>query len=112
MQKQKDDIIVAHDGTEYAIEEIRNSKRIQKSVTPKYDITWYVKWASSITILTAIAIRASGVHEVQWIDMLLSAIGATGWCFVGYRWNDRALVLLNGVVVTMLVTGLIRHFFS
>lgn len=110
--EDKKDIIVGHDGTEYAVEEIKNSKRIQKSVTPKYDITWYVKWVSSSFILMAIAIRASGVYQLQWVDILLSAIGASGWLFVGYRWNDRALVLLNGVVVTMLVTGLIRHFFA
>lgn len=110
--KEEKDVIIGHDGTEYAIEEIKNSKRIQKSVTPKYDVTWYVKWISSVIILFAIAIRASGVHDLQWIDILLSAIGAVGWCYVGYKWNDRALVLLNGVVVTMLATGLIKHFFS
>lgn len=110
--KEEDEVILGHDGTEYTIEEIKNSKRIQKSATPKYDTTWYVKWISSIIIISAIAVRSSGVHEIQWVDILLSAIGAAGWLYVSYKWNDRALILLNGVMLTMLVTGLIKHFFT
>jgi len=83
-----------------------------KSVTPKYDITWYVKWTSSIIILIGITIRASGVYELQWIDILCSWIGAVGWFFVGFRWNDRALMVVNGVIGVILFAGLIRIWFA
>lgn len=106
------DIIVAKDGTEYAVGEIRNSNRIKKSVTPKGDITWYVKWFSSIIVLFAIAIRSSGVVELQWLDILLSLIGAFGWLFVGLKWNDRALILLHSVVAFMLTLGLLKYLFG
>lgn len=106
------DIIVAKDGTEYAVGEIRNSTRITKSVTPKGDITWYVKWIASIIMLSAIAIRSSGVTELQWLDITLSLIGASGWLFVAFKWNDRALLLLNSVMVSMLAVGLIRIAFG
>ncbi len=106
-----DEVIVAADGTEYAVGEIRYSRRISKSVTPKGDITWYVKWASSIIVLCAIAIRASGVAELQWLDILLSLIGAIGWLFVSVKWNDRALILLNSVITVMLSIGLLRVWF-
>lgn len=102
------DIIITKDGTEYAVGEIRNSKRITKSVTPKGDITWYVKWFSSAVVLCAIIIRASGLTELQWLDILFSMIGALGWLFVGLKWNDRALILLNSVISTMLAVGLLR----
>ena len=106
------DIIVAQDGTEYAVGEIRNSKRIKKSVTPKGDITWYVKWFSSIIVLLAIIIRAAGLTELFWLDMFFSMIGAMGWLFVGIKWNDRALVLLNSVITTMLAVGLLRYWIA
>jgi len=32
---------------EYSQEEIKNSKRIFKSATPKYTLDWYVKWTAS-----------------------------------------------------------------
>lgn len=102
------DVIVAKDGTEYAVGEIRNSNRISKSVTPKGDITWYVKWFSSAVVLCAIIIRASGVTELLWLDILFSMIGALGWLFVAIKWNDRALILLNSVISTMLAVGLLR----
>jgi hypothetical protein len=82
------------------------------SVTPKYDITWYVKWIASIIVLIGITIRASGVVQLQWIDIVCSWIGAVGWFYVGFKWNDRALMILNGVIGVILFAGILRHFLS
>jgi hypothetical protein len=82
------------------------------SVTPKYDITWYVKWIASFIILIGITIRASGLTEYQWIDMFCSWIGAAGWFFVGFKWNDRALMVLNGVFGVILFAGILRYFLT
>lgn len=92
--------------------ELKNSKRIFKSATPKYDISWYIKWVSSLIILTAITIRASGVTELAWLDMLLSWIGSVGWFFVGLLWKDRAVLILNGVISIILFSGLINLWFT
>lgn len=92
--------------------ELKNSKRIFKSATPKYDISWYIKWVSSLIILTAITIRASGVAELAWLDMLLSWIGSVGWFFVGLLWKDRAVLILNGVIAIILFSGLINLWFT
>jgi hypothetical protein len=86
--------------------------QIFEAVTPKNTIDWYLKWASSIIILGAISVRASGVPELIWIDMLLSWIGACGWFVVSYMWRDRALILLNGVIGIVLFSGLINYFFG
>ncbi len=48
------------------------------SVTPKYDITWYVKWIASLITLVGITVRASGLIQFQWIDLVCSWIGAMG----------------------------------
>jgi hypothetical protein len=93
-------------------EELANSKRIYKSATPKYTYDWYLKWVSSVIILCAITIRAAGVPELMWMDMLLSWIGAMGWFVVGFIWQDRALILLNGVIGIILFSGLIRYYFG
>lgn len=82
------------------------------SVTPKYDITWYVKWIASFIALIGITIRASGLVQFQWIDILCSWIGAVGWFFVGFKWNDRALMVLNGVIGVILFAGLLRIWLS
>jgi hypothetical protein len=36
----------------------------------------------------------------------------SGWLWVGLLWKDRALVLLNGIAVFILLSGLISHFVS
>lgn len=82
------------------------------SITPKYDVTWYVKWTASIIVLVGITIRASGVTQLQWLDIVCSWIGAVGWFYVGFKWNDRALMVLNGVIGVILFAGILRVMFA
>ena len=91
---------------EFSKEELENSKRIQKSATPKYTPDWYVKWASSIIVLSAMSLR--GVDGMQMYDLMLSAVGIAGWLVVSIMWKDRALVLLNGVGLLLLVRNLVE----
>ncbi len=81
------------------------------SVTPKYDVTWYVKWTASIIVLIGITIRASGITQLQWLDIVCSWIGAVGWFYVGFKWNDRALMVLNAVIGIILFAGILRVIF-
>ena len=94
----------------YTKEEIENSKRIYKSATPKQDLSWYVKWIASMFLLCAFAFRST--QQFPFVDLCLSLIGVSGWLWVGLLWKDRALVLLNGIAVFILLSGLINHFVS
>ena len=80
-----------------------------KSTTPKYDLSWYVKWIASAFILTSMTIR--GVEGLQFYDLVLSLFGVTGWFIVGMLWKDRALILLNGVGIFLFINTLIRNYF-
>ena len=82
------------------------------SITPKYDVTWYVKWTASIIVLIGITIRASGVTQLQWLDIVCSWLGAVGWFYVGFKWNDRALMILNAVIGIILFAGILRVIFA
>lgn len=104
--------VVTDQGQVFTVGEIKHSKRIIKSATPKGDISWYIKWASSIIVLFAVTIRASGVLELHVWDVLLSWLGAVGWFVVGFMWKDRALILLNGVISIMLFAGLLKIMFG
>ena len=85
--------------------EIENSKRIFKSATPKYTYDWYVKWISSAFLLGAMSIR--GVEGFQTLDLMLSLTGILGWLLVSILWNDRALIILNGVGFCILLRNLL-----
>jgi hypothetical protein len=95
--------------------ELEHSKRIYKSATPKEDLSWYVKWFASACILTAVLARSVVHGEGQPIDPIylmvdrwFSLIGTVGWFVVGMLWKDRALIMLNAVLVFILAQGIVR----
>ena len=87
-----------------------NSSRVIKKVTPKGDLSWYVKWVSVFFILIATAARSIGTipHIALWFGL----VGPVGWAWVGYLWHDRALLFLNAVLVTLLIIGLMNYYFG
>ena len=48
----------------FSKEEQKNSNRIYKSATPKQTTDWYIKWAASGVLLTAMVIRSAGVSNL------------------------------------------------
>ena len=106
--KDTDKIQTQYKGMELSVGEIKNSKRIIKSATPKMDLSWYVKWTASVFILGSMTIR--GVEGLQFCDLVLSLIGVAGWLWVGMLWKDRALILLNGIGVFLFLNTLIRDY--
>ena len=93
----------------FSEEELRNSKRIYKSATPKYTVDWYIKWIASAFVLGAMSIR--GVEGMAMVDLILSVIGIALWLIVSILWKDRALVLLNGVGLLFLIRSLAERLF-
>lgn len=94
----------------YAKQELENSKRIFKSVTPKQTVDWYIKWVASVILLAAMVVRSSGISN--FLDNVLSFIGCLGWLFVAFIWKDRALIILNAVACFILLTGIFTRLFS
>ena len=89
---------------EFNEEELKNSKRIYKSATPKYTVDWWLKWVASIFILSALSMR--GIDGFVFYDLILSIVGIGLWLIVSVLWKDRALVLLNGVGLLFLLRNL------
>ena len=87
-----------------------NSSRVFKKITPKGDLSWYIKWVSVILILVATSARATGT--LPHVDLWFGLFGTMGWFAVGYLWHDRALILLNGVLVTLIFTGLLNYYYG
>jgi hypothetical protein len=81
--------------------------QIVLSVTPKYTTDWYIKWISSVFILISIAFRSADGY-VLW-DLAFGTLGVIGWLIVSILWRDRALILLNGVSLMMLVIGILNR---
>ena len=104
-----DNVVIETDkGQEFTVGEIKHSSRIVKSATPKHDLSWYVKWASSIVVLIALSMR--GIDGLQMYDLMLSIVGLAGWLWVGFLWKDRALILLNGAGLLLLINNFLTQY--
>ena len=93
------------------LKEIRSKKKkqIEKRLEKawlEFDISWWVKWASSLILLTAMILR--GGQAYPFVDLILSTIGCAGWLAVGVMWKDRALIILNAAAVVILASGVVR----
>ena len=91
----------------YSQKELENSKRIFKSATPKYTVDWYLKWVASAFVLSAMAVR--GIPEMSMYDLSLSTVGVFLWLIVSIIWNDRALIMLNGIGLIFLIKNLVEN---
>ena len=49
-----------------------------------------IKYASACFILFAMVFHVAGI--TPW-NSILQMIGASGWIYVGYKWNEKAIIL-------------------
>ena len=76
------------------------------------DHTWYIKWGVSIVMLVGMAIgRGTGAPNPVYklIDTTCSWVGAVGWTYVGFRWNDKAILLVNLLMATINTIGILSQ---
>ena len=86
-----------------------NSTRVIKKITPRYDLSWYIKWISSVFIIAGMALTSANIFP---INIVVHGIGVTGWLIVGMLWHDRALIFLNAVAIFVYASGLLNHYFG
>jgi hypothetical protein len=79
-----------------------------EDTTPKDKLSWCIKWASSLFLIAAMAVRAS--EGSNFLDNVLSFVGATGWFCVACMWRDRSLITLNAIAMFILLSGILQRF--
>ena len=86
-----------------------NSSRVIKKITPRGDLSWYIKWFSSFIILTGMVLTSANVMPY---NLFFHLIGVIGWGIVGMLWHDRALIFINGVATFIFLSGIIGYYFG
>jgi hypothetical protein len=86
-----------------------NSSRVYKKVTPLHDKSWYIKWASSITLIVAMLFTSANLFP---INLFIANIGFIGWMIVGMMWHDRSLIVLNSVSLAIYSLGILNYFYG
>ena len=91
-------------------EQLEKSKKWVKSITPKGDLSWYIKWVRSIFIMGGMVLTSSNI--LYPLNPFLHLVGVIGWCWVGILWHDRSLILLNGIAIAIFIMGILQYFFG
>ncbi len=91
-------------------EQFEKSKKWVKSITPKGDLSWYIKWVSSIFIMSGMVLTSSNI--LYPLNLFFHLVGVIGWCWVGILWHDRSLILLNGIAIAIFTMGILQYFFG
>ena len=86
-----------------------NSSRVYKKVTPRGDLSWYIKWASSFVIIIAMLFTSANMFP---INLWIANIGFIGWTIVGMLWHDRALIVLNSISLAIYTLGIINYYYG
>ena len=81
----------------------------EESKNGTYPLDWYVKWAATLFIIVSVMFRLAG-PEFRTYDLAVGVLGTALWMWVSIIWKDRALIILNAVMMVMLGSALIREF--
>ena len=84
-----------------------NSSRVYKKVTPKGDLSWYIKWIASIFLIIGMILASVNLFPY---NIMVASIGVLGWLIVGILWHDRALIVLNAISLAIYLLGVIGHY--
>jgi len=86
-----------------------NSSRVYKKVTPKGDLSWYIKWTGSVFLIVAMMMTSVNIFP---LNLYVALFGMTAWLVVGILWHDRALIVLNAVSVAIYGLGIMNSWFN
>ena len=86
-----------------------NSSRVYKKITPKGDLSWYIKWTGSLFLIVAMMMTSVNIFP---LNLYVALVGMTGWLIVGILWHDRALIVLNAVSVAIYGVGIMNSWFG
>ena len=86
-----------------------NSSRVYKKITPKGDLSWYIKWTGSLFLIVAMMMTSANIFP---LNLYVALVGMTGWLIVGILWHDRALIVLNAVSVAIYCVGIMNSWFG
>ena len=90
-------------------EQFEKSKKWVKSITPKGDLSWYVKWIASVFIIFGMMMTSLDVSFFP-VNLYFHLIGVTGWFVVGFLWHDRSLIVENAIAMVIFWMGILKYF--
>ena len=79
----------------------------KKNLTNKEKgLTWKVKWVATIILILAMILTSQNIYPY---NLIFHTIGIVGWMYVSIVWNDRALIVINSVGLSIFINGIVSY---
>ena len=75
--------------------------------TPLHTLDWYIKWVASVILVGGVILTSNNIYP---LNLMVHAVGMFGWFIVAIIWNDRALLVINAVSLSLLLNGLVSYY--
>jgi len=75
--------------------------------TPIHTFDWYIKWVASVILVGGVILTSNNIYP---LNLMVHAVGMFGWFIVAIIWNDRALLVINAVSLSLLLNGLVSYY--
>jgi hypothetical protein len=75
----------------------------------KRDHVFYIKYASALMILCAMVLHVLGI--TPW-NSIVQMVAAAGWIYVGFKWNEKAIILNFLPQYAIIIPGLVYLYFK
>ena len=74
--------------------------------TPLYTKDWYIKWVSTIILIAGMILTSNNIYPH---NLFVNIVALVGWIIVSVIWNDRALIIINTVGLSIYVNGVVSY---
>ena len=86
--------------------ELEKHENPSKTSTPLHTTDWYVKWVATVILIIGMILTANNVHP---INLFVNIAGVVGWLTVAIMWNDRALIVINAIGISIYANGFVAY---
>ena len=81
-------------------------RQAKNLVNKEKDLTWKVKWVSTIILILAMILTSQNIYPY---NLIFHILGILGWTYVSIVWNDRALIVINSVGLAIFSNGIVSY---
>ena len=74
--------------------------------TPLHTKDWYIKWISTIGLIIGMVLTSNNIYP---LNLYVNIVALLGWIIVAAIWNDRALIILNTVGLSIYANGVVSY---
>ena len=74
--------------------------------TPLHTKDRYIKWVSTLILIAGMILTSNNIYPH---NLFVNIVALVGWIIVSVMWNDRALIILNTVGLSIYVNGVVSY---